>query len=387
MKGKLKIGFVSVWDASDITAWSGVPYHILTHLEKQNVQIEILSPFSKVFKGALAPAKLYARLIGRNVTLDHFQLALRSYASQIRRRLRERPVDVIFSVGSIPVSLLRCKQPVIIWADAVFHQMYGYYTGGFQNLTDAGIRRGKWQEETALARCTFAAYSSRWAADAARQLTDPGKVVVIPFGASIPVRHTLQDVRNWSRVRSAQRMASHNCELLFIGVDWKRKGGAAAVETARLLNEAGVNTTLRVVGCEPSEPLPNFVQVLGFLNKSALDGQSRLDELLRSADFLILPTTAETNGVVFCEASAYGVPSIACETGGVPDYVRTGVNGVCLPPKSSPADFALTVREILSDPARYEELSLGGFREYETRLNWESSVRALVDLCSRARKA
>jgi len=383
MDDKLKIGFVCVWDASDITVWSGVPYHMLTHLEKQNVQVEVFSPLSKAFKSLLAPAKLYARLRGRNVTLDQFRLALSSYASQIERRMRERPVDVILSTSSIPVSLLSCRQPVLIWTDSVFHQMHDYYSGAFQKLSRAGIRRGEWQEEAALSRCTFAAYSSQWAANAARQLTDPRKVVVLPFGASIPVNHSLRDVRNWRS--SVRRTASHRCELLFVGIDWERKGGAIAVETAHILSKSGISTTLNVVGCQPSGPLPDFVHVIGFLNKSTREGRSRLDELFRSADFLIMPTTAETNGIVFCEASAYGVPSIASETGGVPDYVRTGVNGVCLPPKSSAADFALTIRGILSDPARYEELALGGFREYETRLNWESSVRALVELCSRAK--
>lgn len=384
MTDKLKIGFVSAWDASDITAWSGVPYHMLTHLKKQDVQVEVFSPLNQAFKYLLAPAKLCARLMGRNVTLEQFRLALRSYASQIERLMRKRPVDVILSTNSIPVSLLDCRQPVLIWTDAVFHQMHGYYSGGYQKQTRAGIRRGEWQEEEALSRCTFAVYSSEWAANAARHLTDPRKVVVLPFGAGISVNHSLQDIRTWRC--SERRTASHRCELLFIGTDWARKGGAIAVETAGLLNKSGVSTTLKVVGCQPSGPLPDFVQVIGFLNKATREGRSHLDKLLRSADFLTLPTTAETNGIVFCEASAYGVPSIASETGGVPDYVRTGVNGVCLPPKSLPADFAMTIRGILSDPARYEELSLGGFREYKTRLNWESSVRALVDICSEARK-
>jgi len=382
MTDKLKIGFVSAWDASDVTACSGVPYHMLTHLKKQNVQVEVFSPLNNAFKFLLAPAKLYARLVRRNITLEQFPLALRSYAGQIERQMRKRPVDVILSTNSIPVSLLNCRQPVLIWTDAVFHQMHGYYSGAYQKPTRAGIRRGEWQEQEALSRCTFAVYSSEWAANAARHLTDPRKVVVLPFGAGISVNHSLQDIKTWRC--SERRTASHRCELLFFGMDWKRKGGAIAVETARLLNKSGVSTTLNVAGCQPSGPLPDFVQVIGFLNKGTREGRSRLDKLLRSADFLILPTTAETNGIVFCEASAYGVPSIASETGGVPDYVRTGVNGVCLPPKSLPADFAMTIKDILSDPTRYEELSLGGFREYKTRLNWESSVRALLDICSQA---
>jgi hypothetical protein len=105
---KLKIGFVSVHVASDITAWSGVPYHLLTHLKKQYVQVEVFSPLRKIFKSLLAPARLSARIMGRNVKADRFRFALRSYASQIERRMRKRPVDVKISNSSIPVSFLSC---------------------------------------------------------------------------------------------------------------------------------------------------------------------------------------------------------------------------------------------------------------------------------------
>ena len=38
--------------------------------------------------------------------------------------------------------------------------------------------------------------------------------------------------------------------------------------------------------------------------------------------FLILPTEFDAFGIVFCEASAYGVPSIAADVGGVSQPVR-----------------------------------------------------------------
>jgi hypothetical protein len=75
--------------------------------------------------------------------------------------------------------------------------MHGYYSGSYQKFTPAAIRRGELQEETALSRCKFAVYSSQWAANAAQKLTDPRKVVVLPFGAGMGVNHSWQDVKNW----------------------------------------------------------------------------------------------------------------------------------------------------------------------------------------------
>jgi glycosyltransferase involved in cell wall biosynthesis len=109
-----------------------------------------------------------------------------------------------------------------------------------------------------------------------------------------------------------------------------------------------------------------------------------LEKLYKSATFFILPTRAEAAGVVFCEASAFGVPSLTFKTGGVEDYVRDGINGICLSIDSKPVNFAETIREILKDKDRYSELCHGAFNEYKSRLNWDSMAGALVNLCREA---
>lgn len=380
MRDGMRIGFVSLGDASDITTWSGVPYHVLAELRKR-AHVEVC-PLSGRLKCFVSPARITARLSGRNVTLDHYPLMLRSYARQIRRYFERHPVDVIFSTSSIPVTLLDCEQPIVFWSDAVFHSMCEYYDRAFSGLTDAAVRRGKQQEEMALNRCTIAAYGSAWAANGAQKLTNPEKVRLLPFGSNIPVQHTEDDLAKVARQKRASRR--NECELLFVGVDWERKGGDVAVETARLLNESGIKTKLRVIGSQPKNPVPDFVDLLGFMNKSSAEELRKMTELFRAADFFILPTKAEAAGIVFAEASSYGLPILSHATGGVPDYVVNGVNGVCLRAGASAAEFAENIRRILLAPGEYEALAVGGFREYKTRLNWETSVESLLGYCAEA---
>ena len=159
-------------------------------------------------------------------------------------------------------------------------------------------------------------------------------------------------------------------------MNWERKGGAIAVETARLLNDAGFETKLRVVGSQPEGEIPPFVEVLGFINKSTNEGKNRLVELFRHADFFILPTKAEAAGIVFSEASSYGLPSLAYATGGVTDYVRDGVNGICIEAGGSAARFAEEIQKLLESPGEYEAYAIGAFQEYKNRLNWPSSFVA-----------
>jgi glycosyltransferase involved in cell wall biosynthesis len=382
MSEKLKIGFVCVDDANDVTSWSGIPYYVLNALKRQGVSIEMFSPLRRDFRHALAPFKIAARLSNREVEFDRFPFAMRSYARQLRKRMEQRPVDVILSTSTIPIALLECAQPIVCYTDALFHKMPGYYGGMWDRLTRGAIRRGKWQEERALEHCTISAYASNWAAEACRKLTRPDKIRVVPFGASIPVNHDMGTVQKWILERLDRQPSE--CRLLFVGVDWVRKGGAIAVETARLLNQMGVNTRLTIVGCKPDEEVPEYVEVLGFVNKRSSEGRKQLEELYRNATFFILPTQAEAAGIVFCEASAFGVPSITFKTGGVEDYVRDGINGICLPVDSKPEIFAGQIKEIIEDKGRYSALCLGGFHEYKTRLNWDRAACALVDLCREA---
>jgi glycosyltransferase involved in cell wall biosynthesis len=376
----LRIGFVSIQNAFDVTAWSGIPFQILTEMRAQNVDVEVMSPLSTRAKYLLAPVKLISKATRQSVTLDHFPLVLRAYARQIESFVRQRSIDVVFSPSTIPVTLLDCGKPIVIWTDAVFHAMHGYYGEAFGNMTDAAVARGKWQEETALRNCSIAAYASTWALEGASRLTDASKLRVLPFGSSLPVSHTAADIIRFAEEKRSNR--KNQCELLFVGVDWERKGGRIAIETAGVLNKAGIQTTLRVVGSRPQGEIPSFVDVVGFINKSTELGKQNLMELFRSADFLILPTSAEAAGIVFSEASSFGLPSLAYATGGVPDYVRNGVNGVCLAPGSSAMDFAAAIRRMIASPAEYAACCSRAFQEYKERLNWERSVRELVGFCA-----
>jgi glycosyltransferase involved in cell wall biosynthesis len=257
--------------------------------------------------------------------------------------------------------------------------MNDYYAKTFANMTKSAVARGKWQEETALKNCRIAAYASTWAAEGARSFADPTKIRVLPFGSSLPVLHSADDVARLAKEKRATR--GKQCELLFVGVNWERKGGSIAVETAKLLNESGIATKLRIVGTQPPGDVPRFVEVLGFINKNSEAGRQQFMELFRSADFFILPTKAEAAGIVFAEASSYGLPSITYATGGVTDYVRNGVNGICIDPGEPSARFADEIRKILESPAEYAGYAARAFQEYKTRLNWESSVLQLVQYC------
>ncbi len=258
--------------------------------------------------------------------------------------------------------------------------MLGYYPGSFTGMAVSEVRVAHQQEQAALSRSDCAFYSSGWAVDTARQhyVTAPARVDMLPFGANLTVTHDLAGVE---RLIAARRNAP--IKLLFIGVDWHRKGGQIAAEATRLLNERGTQAVLQVVGCHAPQ-LPHLERI-GFVDKSSQDGSERFQRLLEEATIMLFPTRAEAAGIVFAEASAYGVPIVSTDTGGVADYVQQDKNGILLPLEAGPEAYADAVQRLLSDPTLTRALSLGGYELYQSKLNWKSSVRRLLERAAQGR--
>jgi glycosyltransferase involved in cell wall biosynthesis len=370
----LKIAFVSAWDVRDPHTWSGIPHSILSFLKRDGVEVEVISPLSRKFRYLFLGRWLACKMGRKYYQTDREPLLIASYARQIQRRMKGRRFDAILSTEPFAIADLDRPEPITYWSDAVWDLMANYYWFDAPQRFSATWRE---YEQQVVSRAAHAVYASEWAADGAEDRfgIDKSKVSVIPFGANLDIQHGLSDVESAIASRPQDR-----CVLLFLGVDWKRKGGSIAVETARLLNERGLQTELIVAGCRVPGEKPAFVTERGFISKRTPQGQRELGELLRTSHFMIFPTRAECAGVVFSEASAFGLPIITSDTGGIATYVRQGVNGVRLPLTASAENYADHIWQLFHDRSAYRSMALAGWEEYKRRLNWETSISSLLPL-------
>lgn len=186
-------------------------------------------------------------------------------------------------------------------------------------------------------------------------------VAVIPWGANIDPVPKPDDLRGLQ--------AETPVELLFIGRDWYAKGGQIALAVMQDLNARGLPARLTIVGCTPEGVEPSeSVAIIPQLDKSKAEDMATFRDLFQQAHFLINPSF-ESFGFAYCEASAYGLPSLSFRVGGVP--VRDGINGHALPVGSSAADFGDVICEYIANPEAHADLRASSRREYETRLNWD----------------
>ena len=375
----MRIAFVSVDDVEDVKTFSGVSYHVLQEFRRSGVEVESISPLNRWFKYLYSPQKLMAKFLGYGFHIDRHPLALWIMKKQIERRLRGKEVDAVFAMSSTPIAKVDTTLPMFYWIDGVVEGMVGYYGGPFGKMTARELRIAHDEQASAMQRATKVVLASEWAAREARRsyAAADGKIEVIEFGANMEITHGAAEVM----ALIVARMKAE-CVLLFIGVDWERKGGAFAFEAARILNERGIKTTLKVVGCDaPEAP---FVERLGFISKHTAEGLERLRELYRSSTFFVMPTRAEATGIVFCESAAYGLPVVTTRTGGVAEYVMDGETGYCLPLEATGEAYADAIERAWMSPQIYKALSLGAFKRYEELLNWKCGVGRLVEMMQSA---
>lgn len=369
----MKIAYTTHFAADDIHSWSGMIYHARQALMDAGCEVVTIDSLKE--KGRVSGRLMelaYKHLTGKTFLRYRRPSTLDAYARQVEAALVGKNADVVFSPSCFPIARLKPGLPAVFWSDACFAGMVDFYPYT-TNLSKRTLREAQLTEQNALDRCSLAIYSSEWAAQTALEAyqLDPAKVKVVPYGANLDSNRPPPNL---------DLRATDRCELLFIGVEWERKGGDIALETAIELNRRGLPTTLHIVGCEPPVETPDFVVRHGFVSKSTPEGRAKLEALLSTSHFMIVPSRAECYGLVFAEASAYGLPSLAAETGGIPSVVSHGVNGLLFPLAARGEVYAGEIMSLMGSPAQYRTLALSAFAEFQTRLNWRVAGAAVVDL-------
>ncbi|MBC7886510.1 MAG: glycosyltransferase family 4 protein [Ferruginibacter sp.] len=364
----MKISYVTNYDAMDIHNWSGLGYSIAKMLENQHAEIDYVGNLELQTNIVLRlKQRIYKRLTGQCFELEREPFVAGSFARQIQLKLKT-DTDIIFSPASTPISLLKTNKPKVFYTDATFAGMLGFYDA-FSNLTKESIRHGNYLEQKALDSVALAIYSSDWAAKSAMDdyHINPAKIKVVPFGANVQNNLQYDDIKN-----IIQNRKKEVCNLLFIGVEWKRKGGDIAIKITERLNELGIKTQLHMVGAKkiPIETLPGFVIDHGFVSKATEEGRNRINDLLATSHFLLLPTRADCTPVVYSEANSFGLPCISTNVGGISTIIRDNVNGKTFDLDTDVNEWCNFIIDYFTDAKKYNDLCLSSFSEYQNRLNW-----------------
>lgn len=373
----MKLAYVTIFASLDVHAWSGLGVYMHNALRGTGFRTTAIGGLRYEYDFIYKTKEiLYNKVLAKRYAMLWDAILLKRFAAQVDRALAASQADVVFSVWTNPIAYVQTEKPIVFWGDATLAGLMQHYPE-YRHLCAETIRDGHRAEQLALAKCRLAIYSSEWAAKTAIENyeVDPAKVKVVPFGANVDCNRSAGDIQALIAARGADV-----CRLLFVGVDWLRKGGDIALQVASQLNQRGIPTELHVVGCEPPGELPGFVKLHGFVSKTSEQGRQRLDAIFSQSHFFILPTRADCTPVVFPEACSFGLPILTTNVGGIPTVIQDGKNGFAFPLDETPEPYCDAIERLWLSRQEYEQLSLSSFREYSERLNWDVSGRRVAEL-------
>jgi glycosyltransferase involved in cell wall biosynthesis len=315
----MKIGFVGRWSPLDKGAWSGTYYYAYKAIQKYYHTELFFYEWNWQVREKLIMHKQLQKLYNKKAAVEFLKGYASYFSKQLKKELLLKKVDLLF-VPSAPQLIAYCKTniPIVYMTDASFYQLQGYYPL-FKNIARYNINEGVEMDKLAFKKASHRMLASSCTK---RSVIDDyhipeEKITVAPLGANI---ETIPKEEEWRRRKGKV------CKLLFLGVEWERKGGQIALETFYALQKSGMPVHLTIIGCEPPDTITDKdITVIPFIHKNNLEGSLQLKMILPDTDFLLLPTRAECAGIIFAEACAFGVPSITTDTGGVTTYIEDKV--------------------------------------------------------------
>lgn len=374
--GRTTVAFASLGDATDPTYSSGAPCAIRKGFLDLGCEVVDIFPLELLKPRLFRFQTVLHRLNGEYYTDNRTPQALRRMAREVERCIAGRRIDFLFSPHSIPISMVETDKPIVVSHDQTFFERLDYFAYEARPPAKEYVCQALEQEQMAFRNASLCVYPSQRSLDciAARNGVPKSRLAMIPWGANLPVEPLRANIISTIRGRLARPL-----QIAFVGVDWARKGGALVVETCRELHNRGIDVRLLIIGCTPPIELPDWAVVIPYLDKRSPQDLAAYFRHLKNSHFLFMPSRVEAYGHVFCEAAAFGVPSIATDVGGIPTVVINEVTGLCLPLSAVPTEYADAILRIARDSSLYIRMAEAARDHYERHLNWRAFCRGVLD--------
>lgn len=253
------------------------------------------------------------------------------------KRIHDEESDCDFgiSIGTV-LPIPSNSFPVFIYSDNTILTNLGFPDGGEgYRLWEPILPREKESIRRASRIFTMSGHVSKTLIESYGE--DPKKVVWVGAGNNAPVRDS-EDSERYRRRK-----------ILFVGLNWKRKGGPDLVAAFRLLQKRLSDATLTIVGVEPAGLEGEGIEVLGKVNREEVSRQ------MSSASVFAMPSLREPFGIVFVEAMQAGLPVVACRAGAPLDFVEDGATGYLVEPHGV-EELAERLYDILQDAQRAKSM-------------------------------
>ena len=359
-----KLLYVTIEDPFSRKSWSGVLFSIKNELIKYYDLEYLVIPLSRNFFVRFYYKIKYV-VTGKQTRREYTMRRAKKTSKILSDKLSNGKYDAVFAKEISCLAFVCADIPIISYSDSTTASLMDYY---YHNVSECSIRTANYIQKKSFDNSSHIIMTNKWAMDSAIRdfAISPDKITIVHTGANIE-----DDI--YQQIEHREKLEQNVVNLLFCAVDWNRKGGDIAVDTLRTLNKIDSERKyiLHIYGCTPPyNIIDNSIKLYGFLDRDDEKQRGTFYKLWENTDIFIAPVKADCAAASFCEACAYGVPSITYDTGGIADHVVNGFNGYRLPTNANPSDFANKIRELMDDPHKLNEMKMNSRRLYEDDLNW-----------------
>jgi glycosyltransferase involved in cell wall biosynthesis len=318
-------------------------------------------------------------------------MVMTALAALFRRR---KEYDIVLVLGLRALGVLAA--PVRRWgavcvlkaesngemSGAFFHPRLARLRFGVASLPVQMLLRAR---NAGLSRAdAFVAISSAIGAEFEAAGVPPDRIARIPNAVDTTLFHPLPDERKES-LRARLGFGSGQFIATFTGRLVSYKGLPLLLRVWERFAADHPDARLVLVGSGGQDIHNCEAELRSFVRRRGLDEQvtftggiDSVEEYLQASDCFVFPTENEAFGVSLIEAMACGLPVVASSTGGIPDVVEDGVNGI-LVPVGNEAALEEALHAVLGDPEAAARLGAEGRRTVTARY----SVTAVVDAYER----
>lgn len=161
-------------------------------------------------------------------------------------------------------------------------------------------------------------------------------------------------------------------QVLFVGIDFKRKGGEQLLQAFAQVRAAVPDAELHIVGPEQiDQPLGAGVTLHGRLSKKDPVQNAKLDKLFREATLFTLPSLYEPFGLAPVEAMFYEIPCLLSNGWAFREMVTPGETGD-LAEVGSARDLATKMIALLSKPEELRRMGKQARHNVSAYYRWDA---------------
>lgn len=323
------VTYIAEWNKeNEEKTWSGTTFALYNALLKKTEAVRVDANYD-----------LLTRLLAKTLTMKNRFIENKKHNKanfdvdlwKIKRRFNSLKKVVDDNQNVIQIGDFSPILKSVIYQDLSFSVLKNFKEddiltfnlSGFQDMLEGFFRERMLLQEKVYESSQGIACMSHWLMNDL-QLTEGDKAFYAGAGINTPVI-------------SAKKRNRH--QILFVGRDFKRKGGDVLVEAFKVIKREIKDASLILAG--PNDLPEEIIRVNGIQVVGEISSQKTGDLMSQSA-VMALPSHFEAFGLSFVEALSNGTPIIGRDKFEMPLFVRQGAGMILA---SSP-DFDTEVRQL-----------------------------------------